>query len=113
MIYQGTVKSENILFQDEDGMFAGIELIKSCDAPTFTVMSDIYHDAWMYEFWMDDPATYEAAKHTIMNVLAENKNFKDAIEELDEFFSTDFADLIVDENEFECDGDCENCEIVD
>lgn len=114
MIYQGTVKSENILFLDENGLCASIELIKSCDMPTFTVMSDIHYDDWVWEFWMDDPAAYEVIKHAIMSVLADSNNFKEAIKELDKMFSTDFAELVVDEDEFgDCDGDCANCEIIE
>lgn len=109
MIYCGTVNTEEIIAELDDGRYADVELIKSCERQSFVVRSNSCED-WMWEFWMDDPSVYEMARHAIINAVFECDDMDELIETLDEIFEEDFSEFVVDEEE--CDGDCDHCEYM-
>ena len=107
MIYNTTHHVERITFHPEDYLNQThfFELIKSGDAPTFTLTACCEED-WIWEFWLEDPSIYERIKYAVMDVAAMCDNMYQAMEILDDLFWEYFEEDIVED----CDGDCENCE---
>lgn len=110
MMYCTTEKIERIWFapeSNEDDLHY-IEMYKSEDKCYVTVDGD---DDWMWAFKLDDPSNYEVVKYTIMDAMFKAccmDNFK---ENLDIAFEDCFAEILVDDDECdcECDGTCCEC----
>lgn len=116
MVFCGNVSSEKILFHvgEECRDWHWIEMMLDKDVATFTV-TFCCDDEWMWEFYYDK-TTYEQIKYVIMSAIEVCENMDELLETLDEVFEENFmsdvfneAELLEDEVEFECDGDCDNC----
>ena len=107
MIYTGTGIAEFIQVND-DGEIFGIELVKMPDEPTFIVCSD-YDDDWSYEFTLENNSDYERVKFNIMDAIFECNTMDELIGYLSNVFEDGFADILVYNDDCDCDGNCENC----
>jgi hypothetical protein len=85
-----------------------IELYKADDEPVFYVTA-CCNDAWIWAFNMESMANYEMVKFAILDAMFECNSMHALLDELDEIFADNFADIVV-EDEDECGGCCcENC----
>jgi len=105
MVYHGTSTHEIIQFHaTDDNDLHFIEMIKSANGPTFSVMCCCDPD-WYYEFYMDNNSNYERVKITIMNEIADDLDVEELLDELSEIFEEVFEDILV-EDECDC---CVHC----
>lgn len=118
MYFCGNVSSEKLLFHigEECRDWHWIEMEMAKDVATFKV-TFCCDDEWMWEFYYDK-TTYEQVKYVIMSAIDVCEDMDELITTLDEVFEEMFledtvldeAELLEDEVEFICDGDCKNCE---
>lgn len=110
MIYCGTGALERILIHEADDLEQQhwIDIAMHKEDATFAVTC-CCDDSWEWEFYYGK-SDYERVKFVIMNAICECDDMDELLDELDEIFVEDFEDILVDEDDFECDGDCDNCE---
>lgn len=111
MIYNGTNVTEKIWFSPmhDDNDTHYISLIKAVNDPVFYVTT-CCNEEWVWAFYMDGVSNYEMVKHTIMDTVFECRNIGQLLNELDDIFEENFADIIA-HDECECDGNCcVNCD---
>lgn len=71
------------------------------------------NDEWIWEFYYTQ-TNYDLVKHMIMDCIFEAEDINDLIDKMDETFEIYFSEIVVgtaelEEDYFECDGDCDNC----
>ena len=111
MIYEGTYEAERLMFVEDGGCGEHwIAIAKAKDEPKFCVTCCCNED-WIWEFWYNK-SDYERIKFTIMETIFECDTAEELMEELDFIFDDGFGDIVAyeDEEEFECDGCCGECE---
>ena len=89
-----------------------IDITTSDDGMVFTVEC-CCDDEWSWDF-VYNRTNYELIKYLIMDCIAECNTMQELILALNEVFETSCEDMVVHEtelkeDEFECDGDCKNC----
>ena len=89
-----------------------VDITMSEDTPTFSVTC-CCDDEWIWEFDYDK-TNYDCVKHVIMDCIFDAEDMFELIYALDAAFEECFDDIAVneielEEDEFECDGDCANC----
>ena len=90
-----------------------VDITMRGDVPTFAVTC-CCDDEWVWEFWYSK-RNYELVKHVIMGCMFECDDMDELINAMDDVFEECFYDIVVDEfeddddDEFVCNGDCENC----
>ena len=112
MIYYGTGALERILFHDdvlEEPHWIDMEMSLEDDIFAVTCCCD---DSWEWVFYYNK-SDYDRVKFTIMNAIYECDDVDELLDILDEIFAEDFEDILVDEDEFECDGCCGACGIYE
>lgn len=112
MIYCSTGKMERLFIHEIDDMNTShyIDLIMATDTPTFAVTCCCDED-WIYEF-VYSASDYERVKYNIMEAIFNCDTMEELLDELTEIFEDGFSDILVDfepDDDFECDGDCEDC----
>lgn len=114
MIYKGTYDVEIIEIVPMDDMSEThyIQMQKSRDDATFSVTCCCDEDFY-YEF-MYNKSDYERVKFNIMECIFECDTMEELLDTLSEVFEDGFEPIEHDPEyeEFECDGDCENCEFI-
>ena len=109
MVYHGTSVHEMIQFQAiGDPDFHFIEMIKSADEPTFSVIC-CCEPEWYYEFYMENNSDYERVKMTIMDEVFDCQDVEELLDELNDIFEEMFEDILV-EDDCDCDDCCAHCE---
>ena len=113
MIFCGNVGVERLIvhpLEDPSGSHY-IDVVMDKDIPAFYVNCSDY-DEWSWDFWYNR-TDYEIVKHLIMECIIECDTMKELIEALDDTFNENCRDMVFDESEIECDGDCDDCEIYE
>lgn len=125
MIFCGSYEVENLVVHPSNNLNEAhcIEITKYKDAPIFSV-TYCCDDEWIWEF-MYNKTNYEVVKYLIMDSIVECDTMEELIDMLDEVFEIECDHMICEgaeydceccgeeeeeENYFECDGDCDNCE---
>lgn len=113
MIYHGTEAVERIFVHNENEYNSAhwIDVSMNMLGGTFTVTCCCDED-WIWEFYYSK-TDYERIKFTIMNLIYECDDMGELLDALDDIFSEEFENILADEDEFECDGDCENCRFIE
>lgn len=115
MVYCSTGSLERLFFHPNNNLeerhWVDLEM-SNCGA-TFSVTM-CCDDEWIWEFYYDK-THYDLVKHVIMDCIFESESMEELIASMDETFEKFFYEIVVDEaelqeDEFECDGDCDNCE---
>ena len=109
MVYYGMYETEGIVFHangDVDDIYI-IALTKNIDGKTFKVEVDFDED-WYWDFEMY-PGAYEMIKHMIMDVAFECDNEDELLMELDTMFEDNFSELVVCDEDCDCEHGCEHC----
>lgn len=108
----GIYNTETIVVHPDDAPHTShyIEMEMDKDDPIFYVSCCCDED-WIWAFWYSK-SDYEKIKHAILDIVFECESMDEVMDALDEVFVECFDDILVDdeEDEFECDGDCANCE---
>ena len=114
MVYYGIDTTEYIVFHaagaSDDKHF--IAMTKHADMPIFTV-NCCCNPEWHYNFWMDNNSDYDRVKFNIMETIFECEDMDALLVVLSEIFEDGFSDILVEEDECDCDGNCENCNCKD
>lgn len=109
MTYYGTEKAELIYFyldEDESDLhFIVIE--RDCDEPVFYVKTCCNND-WEWKFH-DTASNYEMVKHAIFDAGFDSKNMRDFLRELDNVFEEIFEEIVIWDNECNCETGCNHC----
>ena len=116
MVYCSTGSMERLYFHPNNDLtethWVDLEM-SNCD-PTFAVTICCDED-WVWEFYYDK-TNYDLVKHVIMDCIFEAESVEELIEAMDEAFEEFFdeivvyeAELLEDECEIDCGGDCDNC----
>ena len=110
MIYEGTYEAERLVFTEVGGEVEHwIALAKAKDEPKFCVTC-CCSDEWIWEFWYNK-SDYERIKFTVMEAIFGCETVEELMEDLDGVFEEGFEDIVAyDDDEFECDGCCDECE---
>lgn len=110
----GVYDTERIVVHPEDAPHTShyIDITKDKNDPAFYV-TQCCDEEWVWKFWYSK-TNYEVVKFLIMDCIAECETMEEFIDALDEVFEEDCADIVYEEaelqeDEFECDGDCANC----
>lgn len=112
MVYGGTGVLESILIHDNDlEETHWIDMMMSSEDSTFAVTC-CCDDSWVWEFYYSK-SDYDRVKFVIMTELYECDDMEELLDVLDEIFAADFEDIIVDEDDCECDGCCGGCGIYE
>lgn len=108
MVYHGTSMTETIWFGPENDFEEThyIELHKADDEAVFYVTTCCNED-WAWAFKLDIPSNYEMIKFTILDEMFECENMRELLDALDDVFTDNFADIVVEEEKCGC--CCENC----
>ena len=109
MVYCGTSMTETIWVSPANKLeeVHYIELHKADDHPVFYVTTCCNPD-WIWAFQLDASSNYEMVKFAIMEAAFECCCIDNLLNTLDSIFEEEFADILVDEDNDEC--DCENCD---
>lgn len=114
MLLCGTYETEKIIVHPDDKPHEShwISIIKDKDEPRFYVTNCCKED-WVWDFWYSK-TNYDIVKYLIMNCIMCSETMDELIDGLDEAFEECCEDILFEEadlqeGEFECDGDCENC----
>lgn len=114
MVYYGTDIVEYIVFHaagdSDDRHF--VTMTKHADMPVFTV-GYCCNPEWRYGFWMNNSSDYERVKFNIMEAIFECEDTDALLVVLNEIFEDGFGDILIKEDECNCDGNCENCNCKD
>ena len=110
MIYYGTESIERVFFKDKSNMHL-IDISINANKNTFSVTCCCDED-WIWEFYYVK-STYERIKFIIMDLVYKCDSIGELLDALDDIFSEAFEDILIDEDEFECDGNCENCRFIE
>lgn len=100
MVYYGTDTTENIVVHtngDVDDMHV-ITLSRACDEAAFTV-NICCDEEWKWKFNLVSSAHYDIVKYMIMDAVFECEDMYELVDMLDEIFETDFADIVINEDE--------------
>ena len=110
MIFCGSYEQERIIVHPMDALNEShyLTITKGKDTPTFSVTC-CCDDEWFWEFWYTK-SDYERIKFVIMKTIFECETMDELMDELDEVFWDGFEDILV-EYEYECNGDCANCDM--
>lgn len=109
MVYYSSYATEGIVFHSKEDVddFYIIALTKNLDGETFRVEVD-FDDDWYWEFEMI-PGAYELVKHTVMDVAFECDNVDELLMELDSMIEDCFSEIVVCDDECNCEEKCEHC----
>jgi hypothetical protein len=114
MVFCGNGSLERLFVHEIDDLESRhyIDIAMSKDDAIFSVTC-CCDEEWMWEFWYSK-TNYEVVKYLIMDSIAVCETMEELIGTLDELFEEDCADIVcyeaeLQEDVFECDGDCENC----
>lgn len=112
MRFYGTEVIERILVHDDDNIedMHYIELVKPADESVFYV-GCCCDDDWGWAFRVLDNSSYEEIKYVVMEAASVCMDMEELTETLDEVFLDEFRDMIIGIDEFQCDGDCANCDM--
>lgn len=109
MIYNQTINRECIVFHplnDEENIWC-VEMTRYGDIPMFSVYMDDGTEEWNWEFEMFTPSDYDRVKLCIFNAVEKCETMLELACVLDSFFRDDFADILIEEGDDECNGcDC-------
>lgn len=110
MIFCGIYAEENIVVHPSNnpGESHFITIAMAKDDPHFTVTCCCDED-WEWKFWYTSKSDYERVKYCIMDAVASCDTMEELMDVLADDFEEYFDDMFVEEDEFECDGDCANC----
>lgn len=111
MVYNGTCKTETIWFSTEDDFdeLHYIELHRADDESVFYVTT-CCNDEWIWAFNLCVPSNYDMIKFVVMDEIFECCCMSNLLETLDEIFTEEFMDIVVQNTEeCECNVCCENC----
>ena len=118
MLLCGTYETEKIVVHPDNAPHTThyIEITKDKDEPKFFVTT-CCNTEWSWEFWYSK-TNYDIVKHLIMDCVFEVETMEELIDEMDEAFEEFCYEFVFDEaelqeDEFECDGDCANCVLND
>lgn len=107
----GVYEIETIVVHPNDDPHSShyIEIEMDKEDPIFYVTCCCDED-WGWAFWYSK-SDYERVKYAIMDIIHECGTMEELMDVLDEIFVEYFDEVLVcEDDEFECDGDCENCE---
>ena len=114
MIYNGTINIERIVVHpmNDTNNHQIVELTKYSDEPTFSV--DLYDGEynWYWEFDLTNPSDYERVKYCILDAVFVCDIMRELAESLDDIFTDEFADILIEEDECaecNCCMCCGNC----
>jgi hypothetical protein len=109
MVYYGTETTEYIVIHEagEHDKKHYIGMTKHADMSMFTVRCDC--SDWRYDFMMENNSDYDRIKFNIMEAIFECEDVDALLVVLSEVFEDGFGDILIEENECNCDGSCENC----
>ena len=114
MILCGTYEIEKIIVHPDDDPCEShyIDIVVDKDMPKFSVACCCDNE-WSWDFWYSK-TNYEVVKFLIMDCITDCRTIEELIDALDETFEESCVELLfneaeLQEDEFECDGDCENC----
>lgn len=117
MMLCGVVESERIIVHPDNKPHEShwIEVAKDKDRPVFYVTYCCNND-WSWDFWYNK-TNYDIVKHLVMDCIFDSTTMDELINELDNVFTECCSEIVFYDNdtceharEFECDGDCDNCE---
>lgn len=111
MIYCQTINKECIAVHplDDINNTQHVELVKYGDTPMFAVYMYDGEDEWVWEFEMYTPSDYERVKMNIFDAIFVCDTMLELAEALDAIFENDFDDILIRNEDGECEG-CEGCE---
>ena len=114
MIYCGSYETETIVVHPSNDPHSShyLEITISKNEPTFYVTC-CCDDEWEWKFWYDK-TNYEVVKYLIMDCIIACDTMRELIDTLDATFYDECAEIVCEEaelqeGEWECDGDCDNC----
>ena len=114
MMLCGTYEIERIVMHPDDRPHEShwISITKDKDEPKFFVNCCCDED-WSWDFWYSK-TNYDIVKHLIMDCVFEATTMDELIDMIDEAFEEfcleiTFNEAELQEDEWECDGDCANC----
>ena len=110
MIYYGTSNTETIWFgrENDHEEVHYIEMHQLNNEPVFYVTA-CCNDDWVWAFHADVHSNYEMIKFAIMEAAFESCCISNLLDTLDEIFTEEYADLVVEDGDCECDECCESC----
>ena len=118
MILCGCYEIESIKIHPNDAPHTShyVYVTKDKDEPKFSVTT-CCDDEWSWEFWYSK-TNYDIVKHLVMDCVFDAETMDELIDAMDEVFEEFCWEIVFDkaelqEAEFECDGDCENCRFDD
>lgn len=109
MVYYSNYATEGIVFHSSENVdeFYIIAMTKNIDGKTFRVEVD-FDDDWNWEFEMI-PGAYELVKHMIIDVAFECDNEDELLMELDTMIEEGFSEIVVHNDQCDCEEKCEHC----
>ena len=114
MIYCGSYETETIVVHPSNDPHSShyLEITISKNEPTFYVTC-CCDDEWEWKFWYDK-TNYEVVKYLMMDCIIACGTMRELIDTLDATFYDECAEIVCEEaelqeGEWECDGDCDNC----
>ena len=114
MIFCGNISSEMIVVHPNNAPHSShyIEITTSKNEPTFYV-NCCCDDEWEWKFWYDK-TNYEVVKYLIMDCIIACDTMEELIDALDATFEEECTEMVcyeaeLQDGEWECDGDCDNC----
>lgn len=111
MVYCGSGYTENIIVHEEDARGVienevhSISLTTAVHEPKFYVTC-CCSEEWVWEFYYTSKTDYERVKMCIIDMLYECNNMYELMSLLDEVFLEVFEDMLVEDEEVECCGNC-------
>ena len=107
MVYCSTGSLERLFFHPNNNLeerhWVDLEM-SNCGA-TFSVTM-CCDDEWVWEFYYTSKTDYERVKMCIIDMLYECNNMYELMSLLDEVFLEVFEDMLVEDEEVECCGNC-------
>lgn len=121
MIFCGNTSLERLMVNPNDDPHSShyIDITMDTGMPVFYVTCCCDTD-WEWGFWYSK-TNYESIKYIIMDSILGCATMDELIDRLDKFFEEDCEYMIFDEDEFEvkdeendwdCNKDCENCNFI-
>ena len=111
MIYHGTSQIDRIYVKEEgnEPVIHWFDLMLDDEKPVFTLTS-CCNEEWIWKFYYTK-TNYDIVKYLVMESSVNCEDIYEITEELDEIFCEEYEDIVYweDEEEFVCNGDCENC----